>query len=220
MLQQRRQQPINGRLHILKRLRRVKNAIALRRCAGTTQIGSAYRLEKALLFLLETVEPATGRCTGKSDVDRQIKHQRQIGAQIALDETLELGDACGGQAAPTALIGVGRIGKKVTEHPLATRECRLDDLLEMLRPRRENQQQLGIRGHRLVTWAQQQFANAFGQRCATGLAGQAYRHTLLTQTLRKVLAVGALAGAFRSFQGDEHALLPLLHRPAGAGLER
>src|SRR5690606_7102640 len=53
--------------------------------------------------------------------------QGQVRAQIALDETLQLGDARLAQAAPAALIGIGGIGEAVAEHHRATRQRRTDD---------------------------------------------------------------------------------------------
>ena len=89
----------------------------------------------------------------------------------------------------------------------------------MLRARGEHQQQLGIRGHRLIGRRQQQFADAFGQRRAARLAGQQRLAARRAQAFGEKFAVGGLAGAFRAFQGDEQAAhgVSLLR---GAGLDR
>ncbi len=94
----------------------------------------------------------------------------------------------------------------------------------MLGAGREDQQQFGIAGHRLVRRRQQQFADAFGQRSATRFAGQHHVYAVLAEQRRQVVAVGTLAGAFRPLEGDEkaaHWASPLAAGAGfGAGLDR
>ncbi|MNN34404.1 hypothetical protein D3C81_1482100 [compost metagenome] len=75
----------------------------------------------------------------------------------------------------------------------------------MLGTRGEHQQKLGVGIHFLVTGRQQQFANPLGQRCTAGLAGQHDIQARGAQVLGEVLAIGALARAFGTFQGDKQA---------------
>ena len=70
-------------------------------------------------------------------------------------------------AVAAALVGVGRVGEAVAQHPVAARERRADHLLEVLAPRREHEQRLGVVRHRL---AQQQLAQLLAERRAAGLA--------------------------------------------------
>lgn len=76
------------------------------------------------------------------------------------------------------------------------RQRRAGDPGEMLGPRGEHQQQLGIGGHRLVAGRQQQLTDALGERRAARLAGQLHLDAALAQALGQVVAVGALAGPF------------------------
>ena len=90
-----------------------------------------------------------------------------IGLAIAVHPSLELADARERHAMPAALIRVGRVGEAIAHDPVAARERRADHELEVLAPRREHQQRLGVARHRLV---QQQEAQRFAERRAAGLA--------------------------------------------------
>ncbi|MCY1187689.1 hypothetical protein D9M73_287010 [compost metagenome] len=57
------------------------------------QIGLPYRFEEIRAFLLEAVQTAPCRSTCQADFHRQVEHQGQVRAQVALDEALQFGDA-------------------------------------------------------------------------------------------------------------------------------
>src|SRR5690606_10488621 len=126
-LQQLRQQCLQALLNDLQRHPRIDHSVAMRRLSRALEIGIAHRLEEPQPFLLETVQAPSRRGAAQADLDGKIEDQRQIGAKLALHEGFELLDALKGQPAATALIGISRIGKTITEHQRTTCQSRPDD---------------------------------------------------------------------------------------------
>ena len=106
------------------------------------------------------------------------------------------------EAAPTALVGEGGVGEAVAQHHIAPCQRRLDHGQQMVPPGRKHQQRLGERVHGLV---QHQAAQGFGQRRATGFAGQCHRPALGSEGIGQPLDMGGFAGPVDAFKADEQA---------------
>jgi hypothetical protein len=113
----------------------------------------------------------------------------------------------GVEAAPRALVGEGGVGEAVAQDDIAARERRLDHAHDMVAPRREHQQRLGQRIHRL---AEDHRAQRFGDRRAAGLARA---HDLpaagLEQRFERI-DVARFSGAVDAFERQEQTLHCLL----------
>ena len=96
--------------------------------------------QERLTFLLKAIQPSTRGRTGQPHFNGQIKNQRQIRPQGALDKIFQFSDARLGQATPATLIGIGGIGKTVTQDHCSTRQSRPYHLRQMLRARRKHQE--------------------------------------------------------------------------------
>ncbi|MET3717204.1 hypothetical protein ABMD26_003452 [Pseudomonas sp. PvP001] len=108
-----------------------------------------------------------------------------------------------GKPATAALVGVGGIGKTIAQNHRTARQRRANHLSQVLGPRGEHQQQFGIHAHGFIAGCQQQFTDTFGQRRTARFAGEYDVQPTGAQTLGQVFAIGALARAFRPFQGNE-----------------
>ncbi len=91
---------------------------------GALEIGVAHALEERVRLALELVERRGPRACARVEprarhVGRHVEEKREVGLAVAVDPLLELADARDGHAVPAALIGVGRVGEAVAEHPVA-----------------------------------------------------------------------------------------------------
>ena len=104
------------------------------------------------------------------------------------------------EAPPCPLVGEGGIGETVADDHLAARQRGLDHLDQVVTAGGKHHQGLGQRVHGIV---QQQLAQLFRQRRATGLARQGHRAPGLAEGLGQRVDVRRLAGAVDAFKSDE-----------------
>ena len=119
-----------------------------------------------------------------------------------LHPLLQPGQHGGVEAAAAALVGEGGVGEAVAQHGVAARQRRLDDVLEVVAPRRKDQQRLAQRVHGGM---QHQFAQLFGQRRAAGFARHHHAVAALAQPIGQGFDVRALSRAVDAFESDETA---------------
>ena len=104
------------------------------------------------------------------------------------------------EASTSALVGPGGVTEAVANHPLATGQGGLDNAGNMLAAGGEHEQGFCFQMHRLI---QEQFAQFFAQRCASGFASDLYGQTTLAQSVGQPIDVTAFAGAIDAFKSDE-----------------
>lgn len=173
------------------------DAVGLGRGAGL--VGRARAFEEGRALALEAVGLAR---IGQARPRHRQRHVEQPGAvgTAGLHPGFQRRHAGGAQAAAAALVGVGGVGVAVADHPGATRQRRLDHLVQVLAAGGEHQQGLGIQAHRI---GQHQGAQLFAQRRAAGLAGGDHLQALAAQELGDPLGMRALAGPVDPLQRDE-----------------
>ena len=103
-------------------------------------------------------------------------------------------------AVAAALIRVRRIRETITQHPIAARQRRCDDVDDVLVSRREHQQRFGFMRHRL---RKQQLAQRLAERRAARLTCAHDTTTACGDRVRKPCGVRAFSGAVDPFQGNE-----------------
>ena len=81
-----------------------------------------------------------GAC--QTDLDREVQHEHQIGAEVALYSLLKSRDPRRIDIAPASLVGERRIGEPFAQNPDAILDRRGDHLGKMLGPRREHDEKL------------------------------------------------------------------------------
>ena len=86
---------------------------------------------------------------------------------MAVDPLLQSSELRLVQATTAPLIGIGRIAETIADHPVATRQRRLDDFGQMFATGREHQHGLRFKMHRLM---QQKLAKLLAERRSTGFA--------------------------------------------------
>ena len=101
-----------------------------------------------------------------------------------------------------ALVGVGRVGEPVAEHPVAARERGSDHAVEMLAPRCEHEQRLAVVRHWL---AQDQRPQRFAEGRPAGLARHDDHVPRSLEALGEPRHVRALAGTVDTLERDETA---------------
>ena len=126
------------------------------------EIDRTHCLEELQGLGLETIGRPASACTREPELGRKIEQECQIGSQLALNQALEQCDARGIQSASAALIGVGRVGKAIAEHPDTGLERGTDRLGQMLGARREHEEQLGGLVHPGVLGIDEQTADPLG----------------------------------------------------------
>ena len=181
---------------------------ALRCLCGTRGIGGRHTFKKRLRLGLKPVGAArTGQALGGYG-HGQIEPQRDIGfaqalgcgRQAGLHHVLQGAQHGQVKTAPTALVGKSGIGKAVTQHHLATRQCGGNHLHQVVAPRGKHQQRLAQGIHAVV---QQQGAQLLGQRRAAGLARAQHLAALGREGLGQGVDVRAFARTIHAFKADE-----------------
>src|SRR5690606_6955166 len=107
-------------LDLRQRLSGIQNTIALGLGVGAIQVGLAYGRKESTPLLFKTIQPSPGCSSRQANFNRQVEDQRQVRPPATLNEVFQKGNSVGIQAATAALIGVGGVGKTVTEHHRAT----------------------------------------------------------------------------------------------------
>ncbi len=151
------------------------------------------------------VRPTPERRPFEPDPGRNVEDQRQVGPVLPDRDLFEAGDEPGGQIARGALIGAGRIGEAVADHPGAAFERRQDRPVQMVDAGGRKQHRLGLRPERLGEAGQNDLAQRLGVRRAAGLARA---HDLEAGPFEPRLEPQRLhgfAGPLAAFERDETA---------------
>ena len=111
---------------------------------------------------------------------------------------------------PVALVGEGGVGVAVGDDHLAQVEVRADNLLDKLGARSLVEQRLGAGVHFGVLQAVENLAHLLADGGAARFTGGEDGEALFAQEFHQGRDVGGLAGAFGSFEGDEHYSLNIL----------
>jgi hypothetical protein len=83
----------------------------------------------------------------RPDLGRHVDDHREVRHDVAHGEPVDLVDRVGGQVAPDPLVHGRRVEVAVAENDRAPHERRRDHLAHELRPRRGEEQQLGLGAH-------------------------------------------------------------------------
>ena len=184
--------------------RRIDDTDPFRLLHRTFAVGLTYPLKERRRLAFEAIRRlGTARGACQAGGHGQVEQQGQVGSQVTLNQTLELGDASRVQSPAAALVGVGRVGETITQDPLPAREGRADDPRQVVGTRGEHQQQFAVVAHAVGVVAEQQFADPFGERCPAGLAGYDDPSAGGLEMRADELEAGRLPGALAAFQGDE-----------------
>ncbi len=112
-------------------------------------------------------------------------------------------DEGGIDAAPAPLVGARRIGEAVADHPLAARERRTYEVLEVQRAGSEHEQRFGDRRQRFRARLEDDLADSFGKRGAARLACQARRDRVPPEPGAGELRRRRLPGALDPLERNE-----------------
>ena len=187
---------------------------------------SPLKTPAELLTLASVVEKETGHALDREMVASVFTNRLRKGMPLQSDPTtiyglgerfagnlrkkdlrLQLGQPGRVHVRAPALIGKGRIGEPVTDHPLAGGKRRSNQRVQMVAAGRKGQQRLGLRLHLL---GQQQLAQPLGQRAATRFAAEHHGLALCTQPIHTGPHVRALARAVDALESNETALHEIL----------
>ncbi|CAM2154715.1 hypothetical protein PT2222_310028 [Paraburkholderia tropica] len=187
-------------------LRGIDDREAVRRLFRAAQVLGARAREERIGLAFEAVRLARRAAPLAGGVGRDVEQDGQIGLKTALHPAFKRFQLVARQAAAAALIGKGRVGKAVRQHPVAACERRLDHAREMLATRREHQQRLGFEVHLLV---QQEIAQRFAERRAARFARHDHRAAAGSELVLELLAepgqMRGLARAVDALERDESA---------------
>src|SRR5262249_31193992 len=131
----------------------------------------------------------------KSRSDRQIEQQRAIGCELWMYCAGETVDERRVDPAATSLVGARGIRESIADYPLSRLERREDDILDVQGARSEHEQRLGHSRDRFTTAFEHDAAHPFGERRASGLAGEPHRDPLPRKPVTDALRDRRLAGA-------------------------
>ena len=92
-------------------------------------------------------------CPFPAFIERQ--NQRAVGEILADPERVDRAHRFNAKTARAALIGERAVDEAVGEHPLSALERRADGLVDMIGPRRGEQQRFGLRSPAILLAAQQ-----------------------------------------------------------------
>ena len=104
---------------------------------------------------------------------RDVEEDREVGLQALRRKVVEVLQPRHVDAAAVALVGEGRIGETVAQHPFAPRERGADHLGDDLRARREEEQHLAARNRRIRPLLPDERADLLGDAVGVGLVGLA-----------------------------------------------
>ena len=149
--------------------------------------------------------------TGDAGRDLGVHQNRQVGSQIAAQNSVQFENWLTAQLASPALIGFARIGESVAENYFSPTQSGKNDFLDVLLTRGEHQRQLSHWIERRCSRVEQQLANFISRRGATGFARDRHFETLLPQLAREPLQLRAFAASIETFEGDKPAT-PRTHR--------
>jgi hypothetical protein len=101
-------------LYLRQFLARVYNPETFRVLPGAFQISLAYLLEKDFLLLFKTIQCSALPRAFHTELYGQVEQQRHIRLKTLLHPVFQQADTPAINTAPSALVGVGGIGKTVT----------------------------------------------------------------------------------------------------------
>ena len=206
-------------MHGVDRIGRIDHDATLRFALRDLEEALTKPFMEGTVFPLEAgFAPATSLGPGQSFRHRQVQDQGQVGSEITGDEAMQRLQRRTRHAPGRALIGEGRIGEAIGDHPVAPRQRRPDGGGEMVAPRRRYQQRFADRVPALRLALDQQFADCLGAGSAAGLARCQRRDPGAVQRLDEKAKLSGLAGALAALEGDEAAaaqcLAPQIRYPA------
>src|SRR5258706_15251051 len=169
--------------------------------ARALQVGLAHPHEELRLLALEAIRrPALRALAFVGELRIHVEEEGRVGLQPRVHEALEPHDEIARQAAPAALVGVGRVTESVAHDPGAGRERGLDHVGHMLGARREHEERLGLGVHRAVP---HQLADLLAGMRTAGLARERGGVAARAHQLAQELEVRRLAGAVDALERDE-----------------
>jgi len=196
--------------------RRCRTASSAARCVDQDATRAVFggdpaeALAKPLMeSIVEALKPVGGGRSGgdsrQPDLDRQIEDQSEIRGKAAEGEMVQGGERIKRNFPAVALVGEGRIGEAVGDHPCPLRQRRLDQSGHMIAPGGDQQQGLPDRIPALALAFEQQSPDRFRTRRSAGLAGRASRNPRPRECGDEQPDLGRLAGALAPLDGDEPA---------------
>ena len=114
------------------------------------QVRLAHARKEVAALALKAVGRTGLRKAPRRLVRSDVKKNRAERLQASLHEGFERLDLCGVKALAAHLIGVGRVGKAVRQHPGTARERRHDDAGDVFGAARKEKKRLGRHVHVVV----------------------------------------------------------------------
>src|ERR1051325_4805883 len=104
------------------------------------EVSGAHPFEECEFLAFESIPRSTAISDPLvAELDRQVEQYRKIRPQLLLHPRFYFGDAVGGHASASALIGVRCVRKTIAKNRLPRGQRRPYHLRDMLGPRREHQ---------------------------------------------------------------------------------
>ena len=181
-----------------------------------------HAVVKGLGFRLEAVRSGVAASLPRAletDRDGTVENDRELGEEPLAGGRLRRAHVRERQPAAVGLIGERRFREAIAEHDLAARERGANEGRDVLRPIREDQEELRPRGDRFLA-VEQELANALSRRGAAGLARGADRVPELAERAPETLDLRGLAAALDPFDREEHGSSAPERRRSGATRKR
>ena len=150
------------------------------------------------LFFGEAQLRVAAACTFQRIGGVHVEHKGPVGPEAAYGHVVERAQFFDVEAAPVALIDHGGVRVAVAEHHFAAFQRRADDLRDVLRPVREEQEQFRLRADFRFR-IQEHLAQLPAQRAPAGLARHQHLMVQGTEHVGEVLNERGFARAFNAF---------------------
>ena len=149
--------------------------------------------------------PAPPRGAPEPDLNRQVQDDRQVRANRSHGQMLQRREQLFVDAI-AALIGAGRIEEAIRQHPLPAFQRRADDAIDMIRPRRREEDALALDAEADRLAGKEEIADALGRLGPAGLARHHHVRPALAQRLGEPADLRRLAGPLTAFECHELCL--------------
>ena len=133
----------------------------------------------------------------------QRQHQSAVREPFADAEGVDRAHCIDAKPAGAALISKRAVEKAVGQNPIALEERGPDQLVDMVRAGRGEQQSFRLRSPAFLVAGQQQLADLLRSLAATWLASFDHLDATLAKRRGKGAQLGALTGALPAFEADE-----------------
>src|SRR5918994_6290003 len=114
----------------------------------------------------------------------------------------ELLDPCKADTASAALIRARGVGEPVAYYPVAPRQCRANQIIEMHAARSEHEERFRLRSHVLIAPVEHDLTDALRERRAAGLASHQDRKAAGPQAVAHEACDCRFASPFDAFECD------------------